>query len=86
MSTITLTSAAAAAIEERETAAGGLLRRVFDAIIEARTRSARRRIAVHLESVGDAQLADLGFSAADIASIRAGEPVGSAVARRAGQM
>ena len=70
---------------EGETSRAGLLRRILDAIVEAKTLEARRRIAPYLQAASDQQLTDLGFTAADIASIRAGEPVGNILSRRVRQ-
>lgn len=69
-----------------ETRGAGLLRRIFDAIAKSRTLEARRRVAYYLQAATDRQLVDLGLSAADIASIRAGEPIGNILARRARQI
>src|SRR5262245_28631076 len=70
---------------ESKSSRAGLLRRIFEAIVEAKTLEARRRSAAYLQAVSDQQLVDLGFTAADIASIRTGEPVGNILARRARQ-
>ena len=70
---------------ERKSSRAGLLRRIFDAMVEAKTLEARRRIVPYLQAATDQRLTDLGFTAADIASIRAGEPVGNILARRARQ-
>ena len=86
MSTITVADAAPAASKLRARPRARLLRRVFGAIIESRTREARRMIANRLAAMGDQQLADLGFSGAEMKSIRRGEPVSNILARRAGQM
>jgi hypothetical protein len=59
------------------------MRRAFAAITEARERSVARRVAVHLEGLSDVRLLDLGFSAADIEAIRAGQPFAAVQARRA---
>lgn len=49
----------------------GLLQRAIAAIIESRRKSAERMIAAYLESQSEQRLADLGFTAADIAAMRA---------------
>lgn len=83
MSTITVADTASALSNGPH---ARLLRRVLDAIIESKTREAQRRTASHLAAMGDQPLADLGFSGAEIRSIRRGEPVCNILARRAGQM
>lgn len=85
MSTITA-GAATTAFESRANPEGGFLRRTMAAIAAARGRSGQRTLAIHLDGLGEQRLLDLGFSAADIASIRAGEPVGNILARRASQI
>lgn len=49
----------------------GLLWRAIAAIVESRRLSAERRIATYLESQSEKRLADLGFTTADIAAMRA---------------
>jgi hypothetical protein len=49
----------------------GLLRRIMTALALSRRRSAERVIAAYFETQSEQRLADLGFSAADIAAIRA---------------
>jgi hypothetical protein len=82
-STITATTAAG---EVSDIPRASLLRRVVASVLEGRTRSTERRIAIHLTGLSDQRLADLGFSAADIASIRAGEPIRTVIARRAARV
>jgi len=50
----------------------GLLRRVFNGILESRRLSAERTVGAHLDGLSDAHLSDIGLSAAEIESIRAG--------------
>ena len=70
---------------ESKSRRAGLLTRIFDAIVEVKTLEARRRIAHYLHAAGNQQLADLGFTAAEFASIRAAEPIDNILARRAHQ-
>ena len=70
MSIITLPGSAAE-YEAQEGPRAGLLRRVLAAIFESRRLSAERRIAAYLEGQSEERLAHLGFSAADLSSIRA---------------
>jgi uncharacterized protein YjiS (DUF1127 family) len=72
MSTITVTRSPGAAFEAEKDRRAGLLRRIFQAIIESRRMSSERKIGVHLESLSDTHLSDLGLSAAEIEAIRAG--------------
>jgi uncharacterized protein YjiS (DUF1127 family) len=70
MSSITLPGSAA----ECEAQAGPRTRqwrRILAAIFESRRVSAERRVAAYLEGLSEHRLADLGFSAADISSMRA---------------
>src|SRR5262245_1295595 len=59
------------------------LRRIADALMQSREQAARRRVVLHLSAMSDGRLGAFGFSAADIESIRAGEPVANILARRA---
>jgi uncharacterized protein YjiS (DUF1127 family) len=86
MSTIILRNPASSTLEDKTAPLAGPLRRFLDAIVASRTREAERRIAMHLATMSDQRLADLGFSAAEIKSIREGERVGSILARRARQL
>ena len=83
---MTRTTAANTAAGEVSDIPRTLLRRVVASFLESRTRSTERRIAIHVSGLSDQRLADLGFSAADIASIRAGEPVRTIIARRAARV
>jgi hypothetical protein len=85
MSTATMSRARSAVLERRVAPRASLLRRIFDAIIASRIREAQHRVAVHLSALGDQRLESLGFSAAEIETIRAGEPIGRILARRAGR-
>ena len=80
------TAANTAAGEVSDFPRSTLLRRVVASVLESRTRSTERRIAIYLSGLSDQRLADLGFSAADIASIRAGGPVRTIIARRAARV
>jgi len=71
MSTISMTNSSGALFEAERQRRAGRLARLFRRMIEARTRAAERRVAFHLEALSDERLADLGLTAADIATIRA---------------
>jgi uncharacterized protein YjiS (DUF1127 family) len=71
MSTITITNSSEALLGTSRPRRAGLLARVYGRMIEARTRAAERRIAFHLEGLSDQRLADLGLTAAEIATLRA---------------
>ena len=58
------------------------LRRVLAGLTQARRLSVNHRIALHLEGLSDVRLVDLGFSAAEIETIRAGRSVAEVLARR----
>jgi hypothetical protein len=83
MSSLAASAIVHAAIEEAETPRAGFLSRLLAAIVQSRTREARRRVALHIERLGEEHLAHLGFSDADIEAIRAGTPVADVLARRA---
>jgi len=76
MSAITLPNGAQATCEDRASLPRGIIRRTFAAIIDARSASVERRIRIYLEGLSDERLQDLGFSAPDIRSVRAGAPLG----------
>ena len=86
MSIVSARSPATPAIQDKAGPRAGPLRRLLAAIVASRSREAERRIAVHLAAMSEQRLVDLGFSAADIRSIRGGELVGSMRARRARQL
>ena len=86
MSIFTARSPATPAIKDKAGPRAGPLRRLLAAIVASRTREAERRIAVHLAAMSEQRLADLGFSAADIKSIRGGELLGSIRAWRAREL
>jgi hypothetical protein len=83
MSTTTASTAPRGALEASPSAVGSLLRRAMAAFLESRRLSAHRHVARHLEGLSDVRLLDLGFSAAEIEAIRAGEPVVDVLAQRA---
>jgi hypothetical protein len=83
MSTIIATNTLTHAIEDSGSTRAGLFRRVVDAIVEARTREAERRVAAQFAAVSDQYLSAIGFSPTEIILIRAGEPVGNILAQRA---
>jgi hypothetical protein len=85
MSTISVTTSAGA-IEHGGSARAGLFRRILDAIAAAREQEAERKVAAHLAAMSEQRLGAIGFSPAEIGSIRAGEPIGNILARRAGQL
>jgi uncharacterized protein YjiS (DUF1127 family) len=72
MSTITVTNSPGAAFHAEKDRRAGLLRRVFQGIIESRRMSSERKVGAHLEGLSDTHLFDLGLSAAEIETIRAG--------------
>jgi len=74
MSIITVPNPAETLFEAAESRRAGLLRRVLAAIMESRRLAAERRVASYFEGLSDARLADLGWSAAEIASIRVRAP------------
>jgi hypothetical protein len=86
MSTIRAPMPAAGLIETVASAAAGALRRAFTGYMQARQRSIDRRVALHLERMGEERLLQLGFSAADIEAINAGETVAGTHARRKRRM
>jgi uncharacterized protein YjiS (DUF1127 family) len=83
MSTTTVTNVGSQNFEVGSGSAKGYLRRIADALMQSREQAARRRVALHLSAMNDERLAAFGFSAADIESIRAGEPVANILGRRA---
>jgi hypothetical protein len=85
MSTVSVSSTRSAAFEGRTGSCAGVVRRIFDAIIESRVREAQRRTTAHLLAMGDQRLRDLGFSTSDIQALSSGESVGTVLARRASQ-
>ncbi len=58
------------------------LRRVVARLTQARRLSVHHRIALYLEGLSDVRPVDFGFSAAEIAAIRAGRSVAEVLARR----
>jgi uncharacterized protein YjiS (DUF1127 family) len=72
MSIITAANSPGAAFGSAEDRRPGLLSRVFHAILESRRLSAERKVGAHLDAFSDAHLSDIGLSAAEIESIRAG--------------
>jgi uncharacterized protein YjiS (DUF1127 family) len=73
MSSIDKLSVAHARVDETKNWNAGLLRRVITRIFEWRSESMGRMATVYLQALSDQQLHDLGFSASEIASLRAGE-------------
>ncbi len=71
MSIIITLPGTAVAHEAEASPRPGLWRRIMAAIVESQRSSAERRIAAYLESQSEQRLADLGFTAADIAAMRA---------------
>ena len=61
---------AQAAIEERASSSGGVLRRAVARLLEARWRSTERTVAFYFQGQSDERLASLGLSAEDIVSLR----------------
>jgi hypothetical protein len=59
------------------------LRRALAGLTQARQQSVNHRIALYLEGLSDVRPVDLGFSAAEIETIRAGRSVAEVLARRA---
>ena len=84
MSTTTITNVDSRPIETGLGSAKGYLRRMADALMRSREQAAWQWIAPHLSVMNDEGLAAFGFSAADIQSIRAGEPVANILARNPG--
>jgi hypothetical protein len=82
MSTTTVTIVGSRDIDLGSGSAKGYVRRIADALLRSREQAARRRVALHLSANDDERLAAFGFSAADIESIRAGEPVANILRRR----
>jgi hypothetical protein len=82
MSTTTVTNVGSPDIEAGPGSAKGYLRRIVDGLMQSREQEARRRVSLHLSSMNDERLAAFGFTAADIESIRAGEPVAKILGRR----
>jgi uncharacterized protein YjiS (DUF1127 family) len=82
MSTIRAPIPAPGTVEATTRAVVDTMHRAVAAFTKARERSVARRIAVHLEGMSDVRLLDLGFSAADIEAIRAGQPLADVLARR----
>ena len=68
--TITVPSTAGVAFKAEEGAHAGLIRRAFAAIVESRQRAAQHRVASYLDGLSDARLADLGWTAPEIAALR----------------
>jgi hypothetical protein len=58
------------------------LQRAFASITTDLRLRAHRRVALHLEGLGDLRLVDPGFSAAEIGAVRAGRSVAEVLARR----
>ena len=80
--TIMMPSMARATVEERWTAGRGVLRRALARIVGARSQSIERIAATYIAGLSNRQLAGLGLSDTDIASLRAGEPATGILARR----
>jgi hypothetical protein len=83
MGTTTARNASAASLKDVAGRRAGLIRRVFATVVASRSRHAEQRLASHLAAMSEQRLEALGFSATEIGSIRAGEPVGNILARRA---
>lgn len=54
---------------------GGWLRRIFERITEAQEQRAREEVAILLRGYGDELLADIGYSKAEIKSLREGHKI-----------
>ena len=83
MSTIKAPIPAPGAVEVATRAVVDAMHGAVAAFTKARERSVARRIAVYLEGLSDVRLLDLGFTAADIEAVRAGQPFADVLARRA---
>ncbi len=82
MTTIALPNSARAVSAGTDTASGGRLRRLFDALIAQRMHQAERMANARLGAMSDAQLMHVGLSTHEIAAVRAGRRIGDVLAER----
>jgi hypothetical protein len=84
MSTLVASSLSQPILEDANGPEAGILSRLMAAMVQSRTREAQRRTANYVMALDAARLAELGFSAAEIAAIKAGTPIGDVLAQRIG--